>query len=250
MNDDNEHLKALLLSPSVENWKEIIKIGKMRFKMCSISAFNGGIGMRQKTWTDFEGMVSEAVACWPREIPRDCPDDWPKPLINMLTHKVLETSTYGHYITKICNDPRLLLDDGTQAVWLERRFTGGVVPASIAKQAVAQLWEAVKSSSVPAMINRVKEVAGILTNSVRNTGKIGTADITGGLTLEYKADVYRIRRVEVRLEIEIKVGDGKQRDAQAVRQASVQRRGGCYILAHSVEEAVQAIVDFRASAFK
>ena len=49
---------------------------------------------------------------------------------------------------------------------------------------------------------------------------------------------------EVRLEVEIKVGNEPQRPEQVARMHSVRARGGCYVLARSVEDAVSQIKAF------
>lgn len=266
-----ETLKALLAKPSVASWKEIIKIGKH----CS----------GKPDWQTFSALVLAAVPSWPKEIQRDCPDSWPLDFREKAEWRVREVDTYGHYIQRICCDPRLQLG-GKQRVWLERRFTGGVVPASSAQQVISTLLEAVQLKSLPAIVRLVREAISVLAGSIRNTGKTGTADLTGGLILVLRHtccakcgkafDLYDAQSldnndgfgksklgashlmghttcgrfepsealIEVRLEIEIKIGQGKQRPDQAAREASVRARGGCYILCFSVEEAIEQILLF------
>jgi len=230
-------LADLLAEPSVENWKEIVKF-------CTLS---GILGYKPDAITQAGGwqkQIVEAVLRWPKEIPRECPPEWPEDFRRQVEHRVLETGTYGHYIQKICTDPRLRLSDGSQAVWLERRFVGGVVPGSVAQRVVALLYEARHAPSVPLTIRMMAEAASMLSGALRNTGKIGTADLTGGLTIETLSG----KRLEIRLEIEVKVGDGKQREAQAARERSVLTRGGCYVLCNTVESAIQQILEFKKKA--
>ena len=79
------------------------------------------------------------------------------------------------------------------------------------------------------------------------------ADLTGGLTIEHANYVLSDEgehkaappfRHEYRLEVEIKVGDEPQRPEQIARMRSVRARGGCYVLARSVEDAVTQIKAF------
>jgi len=60
-------------------------------------------------------------------------------------------------------------------------------------------------------------------------GRNGAADITG------------ILRGGRRLEIETKTATGKQSDAQVEFQAEIERMGGLYILARSVEDVATAL---------
>ena len=244
-------LSDLLAEPSVENWKAIVEIGKKARRIV-------------QDWDFFTNMVQSRVAEWPPEIERVCPAGWPREFKEAVEHRVRETDTYGHYLAKICGHPDLRLSDGSQAVWLERRFTGGVVPVSTAQSALRLLTAALAASSTMGMTARVKQAINLLASGVRNVGKVGCADLTGGLTIEQKhcacgiqwsgngacpdgeceknelRDMYH----EYRLEVEIKVGDEPQRPEQIVRMRSVRARGGCYVLARSVEDAVTQIKAF------
>jgi hypothetical protein len=238
-------LSELLVTPSIENWKAITAMGSRVLKDVSTDA----------PFTFME-RVTEAVKHWPPEIERLCPASWPREFKDAVEHRVRETDTYGHYLAKICGHPDLKLPDGSQAVWLERRFTGGIVPVSTVQTALRLLGAALKSGD----IGRVKQAIYVLSNGVRNIGKVGCADLTGGLTVEYDrrcarcqreqtclqgcADTVPVRR-EYRLEVEVKVGKEEQRPEQVIRMNSVRARGGCYVLARSVEEAVAEIKRFR-----
>jgi hypothetical protein len=89
----------------------------------------------------------------------------------------------------------------------------------------------------------------LLMNGVRQVGKVGCADTTGGVTVERVSARLEIptKRHEYRLEVEVKVGNQPQSSEQAARMNSVRRRGGCYIVARSVAEAVEQIKAFIAS---
>ena len=229
-------LSELLAEPSVENWKAIIEIGKRNKKI-------GGLA-----WTEYTDIVQREAPAWPPEIERVCPESWPREFKDLVEHRVRETDTYGHYLAKICGHPDLRLADGSQAVWLERRFTGGVVPVSTAQSALRLLSAALAASSTTGMTSRVKQAINILSSGVRNVGKVGCADLTGGVRMDFDKMQYygdgNQQWAEVRLEVEIKVGDEDQRPEQVARMHSVRARGGCYVLARSVEDAVSQIKAF------
>lgn len=248
-----EELKRLLANPSVESWKAIVKIGR-------------GYAKYPHAWPQFAEIVLAGVESWPKELERRWPENLgPSDFRALVSWIIREVDTYGHYCHKVCGDPRLQLD-GRQRVWLERRFTGGVVPASVAKQVIGVLLEATQKKNW----SLLREAISVLSGSIRNTGKVGTADLTGGLILRRARDATSLAQeslfgaselsqhlstqqaqkkcqrntLEVRLEVEIKVGDGAQRPEQIARQQSVVNRGGCYVLCRSVEEAVQKILLF------
>lgn len=218
-------LSDLLAEPSVENWKAIVEIGKKARRI---------IGPQD--WDFFTNTVQSRVAKWPPEIERVCPAGWPREFRDAVEHRVRETDTYGHYLAKICAHPDLRLADGSQAVWLERRFTGGVIPVSTAQSALRLLSAALAASSTTGQTSRVKQAMNLLASGVRTVGKVGCADLTGGVTVNGR---------EYRLEVEVKVGDEDQRPEQVARMRSVRARGGCYVLCRSVEDAVAQIKAFR-----
>lgn len=238
-------LEELLVNPSVESWQQIVEIG---------TSIKRGHQIIRGGFATFMKVLSEAVVVWPPEIERICPKSWPEEFRAAVEHRVRETDTYSHYIAKICGHPDLKLSDGSQAVWLERRFTGGALHVSTVQQALRALGRGDTTAA-----------RNILAGGIRQVGKVGCADLTGGVTVEGldlcggvdlvstgyqgihsgKSDIercdHRRRRHEYRLEVEIKVGDEEQRPEQIARMNSVRARGGCYILARSVEEAVQQI---------
>lgn len=241
-------LSELLAAPSVENWKAIVEIGKKARRIARESDDPG--------WGMFQRATVASVKDWPPEIERVCPAGWPEEFKAAVEHRVRETDTYGHYLAKICGHPDLRLSDGSQAVWLERRFTGGVIPVSTAQTVMRLLSSALAASGNAGMMSRVKQAINLLASGVRNVGKVGCADETGGLTVERARFALNDdgehcaappSRHEYRLEIEIKVGDEDQRPEQVVRMRSVRARGGCYVLARSVEDAVAQIKAFRDS---
>lgn len=236
-------LSELLATPSPESWAAIVELGKKAHKSKDLVH-----------WDDFTRQLTlgRPLATWPPEIERLCPPGWPREFRETVEHRVLETDTYGHYVAKICGDPALRLSDGSQAVWLERRFTGGIVPVSIVQQATrlisAMLQNIDDQRRIVTSQEHVQKIRNLLANGVRNVGKVGCADLTGGLVVEHRCnDIQDWARHEYRLEVEIKVGKQPQDPAQVLRMNHVRSRGGCYVLAHSVDEAVAGIVQFRDS---
>lgn len=240
--DSSHTLEELLSQPSAESWRLIVEMGKRVLKEKYVS-----------TGAPFTFMdkLKEGLKRWPPEIERLCPASWPADFRTAVEHKVRETDTYGHYLAKICGHPDLKLSDGSQAVWLERRFTGGVVELSTVKSALRLLAAAQSASSVKTANDRVKDAVRLLAGGTRNVGKVGCADLTGGVVVEQKTYLGVVQdcpatviRAEYRLEVEVKVGDEPQRPEQVARMESVRRRGGCYVLANSVESAIAQIRAF------
>lgn len=231
-------LSDLLAEPSVENWKAIVEIGKEAYRAAKRGSDLASLG----PLLTFKNTVRDAVKHWPPEIERVCPAGWPRDFRDAVEHRVHETDTYGHYLAKICAHPDLRLADGSQAVWLERRFTGGVIPVSTAQSALRLLSAALAASSTMGQTSRVKQAMNMLASGVRTVGKVGCADLTGGVVVEHD-DWY----AEFRLEVEVKVGDEPQRPEQVARMNSVRARGGCYVLCRSVEDAVAQIKAFVSS---
>lgn len=271
--DSSHTLEELLSQPSAESWRLIVEMGKRVLKDKYVS-----------TGAPFTFMdrLKEGVKRWPPEIERLCPTSWPADFRAAVEHQVRETDTYGHYLAKICGHPDLRLSDGSQAVWLERRYTGGIVEVSTVKSALRLLAAALAAPSIAVVYARIKDAVRLLAGGTRNVGKVGCADMTGGVVAERKCascegvgTVQYIKEVdlsgaypkvtklegqvcvncegkprslhEYRLEVEVKVGDEPQRPEQVARMESVRRRGGCYVLANSVESAVAQIQAFIAS---
>ena len=240
--DSSHTLEELLSQPSAESWREIIEIGRRASR-----------SPRTADMPLFMLALEKAVTRWPPEVERLCPASWPADFRAAVEHRVRETDTYGHYLAKICGHPDLRLSDGSQAVWLERRYTGGIVEVSTVKSALRLLAAAQSASSVKTANDRVKDAVRLLAGGTRNVGKVGCADLTGGVVVPTMIAFPLPTRgakcvaVEYRLEVEVKVGDEPQRPEQVARMESVRRRGGCYVLCNSVESAVAQILAFISS---
>ena len=200
----------------------------------------------QRSWetiADWLGSNSDAttlrqlkqhLVAWPKEIPRQPPKQWLdgatfKPLLSLALN-VTEVSTYGLYIAALSSEPRLRLRDGSPAVSLHRQQRGVVETVMGKKVAMNQ--------DVP-----------------------GMADLGGTLTVEW-GRWPPFSRLQLYVEIEIKL-DGKippqareytgtsrrqltdTERQQVQRQQSQLARGGCYIFADRVADAVEAMVRYR-----
>lgn len=78
-------------------------------------------------------------------------------------------------------------------------------------------------------------------------GVPGQADLTGILPVEVYCPrcIELIARLGVRLEIEVKSETGRQSEDQQNYQAIIERFGGLYVLARSVEDVNNAIEEYR-----
>lgn len=134
-----------------------------------------------------------------------------------LCRVVKEVDLYPLYVERVCTSPLLRLGDGTQAVHLARAFTG-------------QLAE-------------------------RRIGQAGQGDLVGGLCIEWWCDKFNSRwaqernagagaalhRLDVRLEVEVKMDDGEMEDSQLARQKFFARRGGVYVVPVRIAQCVEMI---------
>ena len=199
------------------------------------------------------GEVKKALSSWPREVPRPNSCKWLEPRYLDLCLHVTETeSLYNYYIGVVSTSPRLRLRDGSPAVTMWRQLRGRV-----------QLQNG--------------------TSIALGDGQPGLADLGGIMTIEFdtlclscKAKPkqfhscirdnvdYRPQRLSIYVEIEVKL-DGKippqaleyrgtsVRQLTPTEQDQVQRqqaqldRGGCYIFADRVLEAIEGLASFRTS---
>ena len=155
---------------------------------------------------------------WPVEVARPAPDAalYRKPShaasVAALAYTVRETNLYPAYIEQVCASPLLRRRDGGQAVHLARAFTG-----------------------------RLDGGAGQY-----RIGEAGQGDLTGGLVVDYytrPSDPWK--RIEVRLEVEVKTAKGRIREDQALRQAAFAERGGLYVLTRSIADCISQLVAAR-----
>lgn len=223
------HIIAALSTPSQRSWEAIVD------------------------WLDSNSdattirLLKQHLVVWPKEIPRQPPKRWVdgaghKPLLG-LALDVSEVSTYGLYIAALAQEHRLRLRDGSPAVSLHRQQRGVVETATGKKVAM--------NGDVPGMA----DIGGTLTVEWRYglPFGVGSGEATGYLA-PHKLQLY--------IEIEVKL-DGKippqareytgtsRRQLTDTERQQVQRqqaqlaRGGCYIFADRVVDAVEAVVRYR-----
>lgn len=163
-------------------------------------------------------LVKSKLRGWPVEVARPAPDAtiYRKPShaasVAQLAYAVRETNLYPVYVEQVCNSPLLRRRDGGQAVHLARAFTG-----------------------------RLDGGAGQY-----RIGEAGQGDLTGGLVVDfYTRPSENWKRIEVRLEVEVKTAKGRIREDQALRQAAFTERGGLYIITRSIADCIAQLVAAR-----
>ena len=223
------HIVAALSTPSQRSWEAIVDW---------LDSNSDATTLRQ---------LKQHLVAWPKEIPRQAPKRWLdgvayKPLLG-LALDVSEVSTYGLYIAALAQEPRLRLRDGSPAASLHRQQRGVVETATGRKVAM--------NGDVPGMA----DLGGTLTMEWRYglPFSVGSGEATGYLA-PYRLQLY--------IEIEVKL-DGKippqareytgtsrrqltdTERQQVQRQQAQHARGGCYIFADRVVDAVEAVVRYR-----
>jgi len=223
------HIIAALSTPSQRSWE-------------TIADWVGGNGD-----STMNRLLKQHLVAWPKEIPRQPPKQWLdgatfKPLLGLALN-VTEVSTYGLYIAALSSEPRLRLRDGYPAVSLHRQQRGVVETSTGRKVAM--------NGDVPGMA----DLGGTLTVEWRYglPFSVGSGEATSYLA-PHKLQLY--------IEIEVKL-DGKippqareytgtsRRQLTDTERQQVQRqqaqlaRGGCYIFADRVVDAVEAVVRYR-----
>ena len=184
--------------------------------------------------------LKRALASWPKEVPRPAPKSWRgvcayDQLMRSICLDVKEDEQlYHHYITEICGSPRLRLRDGSSAVNLWRQPRGVVT-----LQGGGQV--------------------------TLGAGQPGLADVGGTMTVEWEhwdQGYVTHHRTNLYIEVEVKIdqkipplareyrGTSKRvltqtEQDQCQRQQAQLARGGCYIFAERVAEAIDELVRYR-----
>ena len=221
----NQALAELLASkrPDLQVWEEITK--------------RIDPGTVDKSTT---AELKRALASWPKEVPRPAPKSWrgvcayDQVMRSICLDVKEDEQLYHHYITEICGSPRLRLRDGSPAVNLWRQPRGVVT-----LQGGGQV--------------------------TLGAGQPGLADVGGTMTVEWEhwdQGYVTHRRTNLYIEIEIKIdqkipplareyrGTSKRvltqtEQDQCQRQQAQLARGGCYIFAERVCEAIDELVRYR-----
>ena len=232
------HIVAALSTPSADSWAAIT------------SWLDDG------QTTELIRLAKQRLGAWPKELPRPAPKRWLatahqalyKPTLGLCLD-VKEVDTYPFYIAALSSEPRLKLRDGSDAVSLHRQQRG-VVETSTGKKVAM-------NGDVPGMA----DLGGTLT--VEWGG--GACDCFTYPTIPHLS-VCALKqppsRIQLYIEIEVKL-DGKippqakeytgtsRRQLTDTERQQVQRqqaqlaRGGCYIFADRVVDAVEAVVRYR-----
>ena len=209
--------------------------------------------------------LKRALANWPKEVPRPAPKSWRgvcayDQLMRAICLDVKEDEQlYHHYITEICGSPRLRLRDGSPAVNLWRQPRGVVT-----LQGGGQV-------TLGAGQPGLADVGGTMTvewDKPLHVGKLPPmADRRGFFMLDAERAVFHVTpaptyRTNFYIEVEIKIdqkipplareyrGTSKRvltqtEQDQCQRQQAQLARGGCYIFAERVAEAIDELVRYR-----
>ena len=206
--DVRDAITAALADPSPESWDAACVILS---QACCEHDFLNRLKLAKK-------LVKARQGGWPVEVARPAPNAaiYRKPShaasVAALAYAVRETNLYPAYIEQVCASSLLRRRDGGQAVHLARAFTG-----------------------------RLDGGAGQY-----RIGEAGQGDLTGGMVVDYytrPSDPWK--RIEVRLEVEVKTAKGRIREDQALRQAAFAERGGLYVLTRSIADCISQLVAAR-----
>lgn len=203
--------------------------------------------------------IKQGLATWPKEIPRPPLKQWLRKFpwtsnLLSLALNVAETQTYPLYIAAVAQEPRLRLRDGSPAVSLHRQQRGVVETSTGRKVAM--------NGDVPGMA----DLGGTLTVEWGFMESCACGKISAGAIPvrcpHCNYTTYVPQRLQLYIELEIKL-DGKippqareytgtsRRQLTDTERQQVQRqqaqlaRGGCYIFADRVVDAVEAVVRYR-----
>lgn len=234
------HIVAALSTPSQRSWETIAD------------------WLEAEARPEYVREVKQHLAVWPKEIPRQPPKQWLdgatfKPLLG-LALDLTEIQTYPLYIATLAQEPRLRLRDGSPAVSLHRQQRGVVETATGRKVAM--------NGDVPGMA----DLGGTLTVEWGFTESCACGKTAAGAISmrcpHCNYTTYVPQRLQLYIELEIKL-DGKippqareytgtsRRQLTDTERQQVQRqqaqlaRGGCYIFADRVADAVEAVVRYR-----
>lgn len=187
------------------------------------------------------------LAAWPVEVSRPPPKPelvggtaaWRASvgaLLRPLVRVVKEVDLYPLYIERICTSPRLMLDDGGQAVRLARAFTG-----KLDDRRIGQVGQGDLIGDLVVEYSRPIPLA-LGADTVAHTF---TRDSFAAWVEERQRLRGRLRRLAVCLEIEVKTDTGRVEKEQAQRGAALRRRGALHLVVRRIDEAIDRLVEER-----
>jgi hypothetical protein len=246
-------IDAALSTPSADSWAAIAEWAGSNVGCADLTT------LRQ---------LKQSLAIWPKELPRQAPKPWLKDTRSLTGHAfnatyrhllglcldVKEVDTYPLYIAAVAQEPRLRLRDGSPAVSLHRQQRG-VVETSTGKKVAM-------NGDVPGMADLGGTLTvewGFMEGCACSKTAVGTVVVR---CPHCNYAVYVPQRLQLYIELEIKL-DGKippqareytrtsrrqltDTECQQVQRQQAQlARGGCYIFADRVVDAVGAVVRYR-----
>ena len=213
-------IPALLADPSPQDWRKVCKI------LDDLHSADPTAAQLREAIT----ATRKALATWPapalKAVPRDPLPHWRRSigkgqpghdaLLDLCLRVKHESQTYGYFETYVCNDPRLLWPKagpwgsaGCQQVHLARGFSGA------ARSVRSEQWLSI--------------------------GEPGQGDLVGWLSLWLPP--YGL--LALKLELEIKMPNGRLSPKQKARRAELARAGAAYLSTKSVKSSVDQIVLLR-----
>lgn len=231
---------ASLLSsprPDLTTWK----------KLCDV------VDRTQPDTTTSRAIGQTLASTWPRELPRPAPRAWIQArgthgnrtifydyLDHLCLHVVENEALYNHYITSISSHPRLRDEDGMPIVSLWRQPRGVVT-----LQGGGQI-------TLGAGQPGLADIGGVMTVTWRRYRGEGLGQIP--YLAPHSLNLYV--EVEIKTDGNIPPGANEYRGTskraltdterdQVARQQAQCRRGGFYVFAERVEEAVDALCRYR-----
>ena len=220
-----------------------------------------------RTWTELVGLLNDqttaaeitaikrGLTAWPKELPRPAPKGLPRQLLPLCLNVAENEQLYHHYITEICGSPRLRLRDGSPAVSLWRQPRGTVTLQSGGQVTLG--------AGQPGLA----DIGGFMTVEWGGGDGGCACGLVVGSPIEVRCTKCRYvaqppYRTNLYIEVEIKIdqkipplareyrGTSKRvltqtEQDQCQRQQAQLARGGCYIFAERVSEAIDELVRYR-----
>lgn len=217
-------IPALLADPSPQDWRKVCKI---------LDELWNDVQTHPYTQSVLAAAIAEthkALTTWPapalKAVPRDPLPHWIRSpgrgqpghdaLLDLCLRVKHESQTYGYFETYVCNDPRLLWPKsgpwgaaGCQQVHLARGFSGA------ARSVRSEQWLSI--------------------------GEPGQGDLVGWVSLWLPP--YGL--LALKLELEIKMSNGRLSPKQKARRTELARAGAAYLSTKSVKSSVDQIVLLR-----